>query len=109
MTTESAVLGTPSVTCLSNADRFGNFIELEHKYGLLYAFRQPDKAIAKAIELLQQKDVKEQWAKKRQKLLKDKIDLTRFMIDFIENYPDSLKKYKKQSGKRGRIISYTIS
>jgi predicted glycosyltransferase len=94
MNTESAVLGTPAITCLSNANQFGNFMELEHKYDLLYTFFRPDRAIEKAIELIKQPDLKEQWAKKRQKLLNDKIDVTRFMVDFIENYPESYKNYK---------------
>lgn len=93
MNAESAVLGTPSITCLSNADQFGNFIELEHKYDLLYAISEPAKAIAKAIDLIKQPDLKEQWAKKRQKLMDDKIDVTRFMVDFIENYPESYNNY----------------
>jgi hypothetical protein len=95
MSTESAILGTPSIICLSNANKFGNFIELENRYGLLYAFNEPEKAIAKALELIQQPDLKEQWAKKREILLADKIDVTKFMVNFIENYPISFKKYKE--------------
>ena len=94
MNTESAVLGTPSITCLSNADQFGNFIELEYKYDLLYAISEPERAITKAIELIKQPDLKKKWAKKRLALLEDKIDVTRFMVDFIENYPESYKNYR---------------
>jgi predicted glycosyltransferase len=94
MNTESAILGTPSITCLSNAKEFGNFIELEHKYGLIFAISEPSMAIAKAIELIQLPDLKEQWAKKRQKLLADKINVTKFMVNFIENYPESLNNYQ---------------
>jgi uncharacterized protein len=92
MTTEAAVLGTPGIMCLSNAAEFGNFLELEQKYGLLFSFYEPQDAISKALELIQQPDLKNQWAQKRQKLLNEKIDVTRFMVDFIENYPESSKK-----------------
>lgn len=100
MVTEGAILSTPSIFCGSSVGQFGNFIELEQKYDLLYSFREPDKAIQKALELLQQADLKEQWAKKRERLLADKIDVTQFMVDFIENYPQSFNKYKEGSKNR---------
>ncbi|MFC1988443.1 DUF354 domain-containing protein [Chloroflexota bacterium] len=102
MTTEAAVLGTPAVRCNSfvGHNDMGNFIELENKYDLIYSFREPDKAIRKAVELIQQPDLKEQWAKKRERLLDDKIDVTQFMVDFIEGYPESFYRYKEANGNR---------
>ncbi len=99
MTTEAGILGTPAIRCNSfvGPDDMSNFIELEQKYGLIYCYREPDKAIQRALELLHQPDLKEQWAKKRQKLLADKIDVTSFMVDFIEDYPESFKKYIERS------------
>jgi len=44
--------------------------------------------------LIQQPDLKEQWAKKQERLLADKIDVTQFTVDFIENYPESFYRYK---------------
>jgi len=38
----------------------GNFTELGQRHDILYSFRQPDKAIQKALELIQQLDLKEQ-------------------------------------------------
>jgi predicted glycosyltransferase len=101
MTTEAAILGTPAVRCNSfvGPKDMGNFIELEQKYDLIYSYSDSEQAIQKAIELIQQPDLKEQWAKKRQKLLSDKIDVTQFMVDFIENYPESVKEYKENSSK----------
>ena len=100
MATEAAILGTPSVYTSSLSNTMGNFVELEKEYDLIYSFREPDKAIQKATELLQQPDLKKQWAKKRQRLLADKIDVTQFMVDFIENYPQSFYRYKEESRKR---------
>ncbi|MFC2007798.1 DUF354 domain-containing protein [Chloroflexota bacterium] len=99
MTTEAAVLGTPAIRCNSfvGPDDMGNFIELEGNYDLIYSFLEPDRAIKKALELVQQPDLKERWAKKREKLLADKIDITRFMVDFIENYPESFYEYREGS------------
>lgn len=94
MTTEAAVLGTPAIRCNSFVGEMdmGNFIELEQKYGLIFNYSDPDKAIRKAVELIQEPNLKEDWKNKRNALLKDKIDITLFMVRFIENYPESCKR-----------------
>lgn len=94
MATEAAVLGTPSVYVSSLVGIMGNFAELEQEYGLVYSFQEADSAIEKAVELLEQPSLKEQWSEKRERLLADKIDITQFMVDFIENYPQSCTKYR---------------
>lgn len=93
MTTEAGILGTPAIRCNSFVGRndMSNFIELEKKYGLIFNFNNPDKAIEKAIELIQQSDLKKRWIGRKEKLLNDKIDLTEFIIGLIENYPESFK------------------
>jgi predicted glycosyltransferase len=97
MTTEAGILGTPAIRCNSwvSKNDMGNFIELEQKYGLIFNYSDPNKAIDKAIELIQKPDLKEGWQKKREKLLKDKIDVTSFMVWFVENYPESYKEMKE--------------
>jgi predicted glycosyltransferase len=97
MTTEAGVLGTPAIRCNSfvGENDMGNFIELEQKYGLIFNYNDPNKAINKAVELIQEPNLKEEWRKKREKILKDKIDITKFMLWFIENYPESFLKYKE--------------
>lgn len=94
MAWEAAVLGTPTVVSASFTPHFGNFLELEKKYDLIYCFQDADKAIDKALELIRQPNLKKQWAIKRQKLLDDKIDVTQFMIDFTENFSESFSKFK---------------
>lgn len=86
MATEAAILGVPSVYVSSLWEKMGNFIEIGGKYDLIHSFRDAEEAIQEALELLQQSDSKQQWAKKREKLLADKIDVTQFMVDFTENY-----------------------
>ncbi|AKB74293.1 hypothetical protein MSLAZ_1948 [Methanosarcina lacustris Z-7289] len=106
ITTESAVLGTPVVRFNSFVGKkdMGNFIELENKYHLIFSFSEPKKAIDKAVELIQEPDLKSKWREKRDKLLVDKIDTTQFLASFIGNYPESLnkiraeKKYTKRDG-----------
>lgn len=83
---ESAILGTPSIYVSSLIGTMGNFIELETKYGLLLNYEDCDKALKKAIELIQNPEIKADWKKKREQLLKDKIDVTSFIVKFVENY-----------------------
>jgi len=101
LTTEAAVLGTPGIRCNSfvGPNDMGNFIELERKYDLIYCFREPKQAIQKAVELIQQPDLKQEWAVKQQRLLADKIDVTQFMVDFIENYPQGFEEYRNNQAR----------
>ena len=100
--TEAAVLGTPSVHIESDSQgvatgyRSGNFCELRDKYGLLFFFPDEKTALDKAIEILSDPHSKSEWQKKREKLLKDKIDVTEWLTDFIEDYPESFYRYKKE-------------
>jgi len=100
MATEAAILGTPVVRCNNfvGSHDMGNFIELEQKYDLIYCFNNSTKSINKAVELIKLPDLKETWGRKRQKLLNDKINLTRFMVGFIEDFPQSLKKCRDMRG-----------
>lgn len=89
MATEAAVLGTPSIFVSSLAGRFGNLIELEETYDLLYSFSDSKAALEKAVDILQNTNSKENWMQKRGRFIKDKIDVTAFLVWFIENYPSS--------------------
>jgi len=97
MSTEAAILGTPSVrhNAFVGQNDMSNFIELSEEYNLLYNVDTPEKAINKSLELIKDHKAKKRWQMKRKKLLKDKIDLTKFFIWFIENYPESLDKLKE--------------
>lgn len=97
MTTEAGVLGTPAIRCNSFVGKgdMGNFIELEQKYGLIYNYDNVDDVISKAIGLLQNPNLKEEWNYKKEQLLNDKIDMTAFMLWFVENYPHSFKIMKE--------------
>lgn len=61
------------------------------KYGLTFGFHPDDfeKLLQKLNELLKLPDLKEQWQARRQKLLRDKINLAAFMVWFVEYYPQS--------------------
>ncbi len=95
--TEAAILGTPSILIDSQAKFCGVHNELMNKYGLqlYYDSDKKDDAFKKAIEILENENSKKEWQKKREKLLNDKIDVTKFMVDFIENYPERFYEYQK--------------
>lgn len=91
MTSEAAMLGIPALRCNSFAGRILNFEEQEHRYGLTYSFK-PDnfkELMSKIKELVNNKDTGNEWSIKRDKMLADKIDVTGFMVWFVENYPES--------------------
>ena len=95
MATEAAVLGTPSIYISTLGSRLGNINELENDYGLMYAFDNPEDSIEKALELIRQPDLKAEWSDKRRQMLANKTDVTRFMVDFIDNYPESFLAKKQ--------------
>lgn len=96
---ECAILGTHAI--YTNTLRLGYTDEEEEKYNLVYNFSDKKtmekQAFDKALELLDNKDLRNEGQRKRERLLKDKIDVTAFMIKFIENYPESYKDALKSS------------
>ncbi|WP_440951249.1 DUF354 domain-containing protein [Methanosphaerula subterraneus] len=105
MASEAAVLGTPSVFVSSLAGTMGNFTELEETYGLVYSFTDTEAAVGKAIEILQDPASKENWRIKQKRLLREKIDVTAFLIWFIQNYPESVVEMKEHPEVQHRFTS----
>ena len=103
MATEAAVLGTPSVYISSLVGTMGNFEELEREYGLVQSFREPDDALEATHNILSDESSKSVWQKRREILLSEKIDVTKFMTEFIEGYPESFKILKENSDCRGKF------
>ena len=54
------------------------------------------KELKRLMELLDDEIVKKRWEKKRRKMLSEKIDVTKFMTEFIENYPESFLRFKNK-------------
>ena len=82
MATETAVLGKPSIYISPLVGTMGNFIELE-EYGLLFSYKTLQESFDK-IQVILESDSNKEWKEKKQKLLKEKIDVTSFMIKFFE-------------------------
>jgi len=84
MAAEAAVLGVPSIYV--STSRRGYLDELENVYELAYTILHQEQALEKVIELLEDKNLKNDWQIKRKKMLNEKIDTTKFMVEFIEEY-----------------------
>lgn len=95
MVTEAALLGTAAISHHPKARTIGNFIELEQKYNLIFTFDNSEELIEKAIDLFKQKDLKEEWKGRKERVLKEKIDITLFMTWFIEQFPESFRIMKE--------------
>jgi len=91
MTSEAAILGVPALKCNTFAGKLSVPNELEEKYGLCFAYHPSEfeKFYAHVKRMLEAPHTKEEWQKKREKFLADKIDVTAFFTWFIENYPES--------------------
>jgi len=91
MACESAILGTPAI--FVSTSRRGYTDELESQYDMVYTFSNPkscqENALNKAVKLLSNNSTKKDWQNKRKNLLKEKVDVTKFIIEFVEKYTNS--------------------
>jgi len=93
MTSECAILGTPAIYV--NRKKLGFISELVDKYELAYDYSDYKEALKKSVELLNQEDLKTIWSKKLEVMLSNCINVTDFMVWFIENYPESKEIMEK--------------
>lgn len=96
MASEAAVLGTPAIY-IDKTGR-GYTSEEENTFGLVFNFgetlTEQTTAIEKGIELLSSPNIKSEWIIRRDKMLSKKIDVTAFIVWFVENYPSSFREMK---------------
>jgi len=93
MATEAAVLGTPSIMVNSSAKYFGIF-EYIGKFGNLFYFEDEHEAIIKIEQLLSTNNLREASNRNAREYIGHTINLTDFMVWFIENYPKSFDVMK---------------
>lgn len=95
MSTEAAVLGTPSIEFDEYFYEIEQMIELENKYNLIHCFRtnQETEMLSKVQELLATPNLEEVYTARRKKLLDETIDVSSFLIWLFENYPTSKTEY----------------
>ncbi len=86
MASEAAVLGIPCVYV--NTLSLG-YLEEQAQYGLLYHLPNADEALERAIDMVTRPNIRAEWQHKRQQLLRNKIDVTSWMVEFVETYFES--------------------
>ncbi len=95
MAEECSILGTPAIHVNPLT---GGLIEELEQYEILYYFNNSlddqYKAINLASQIAQNNNIKREIILKRDKMLNDKIDVTKFLIWFINCYPLSTKIVK---------------
>ena len=96
MTMEAAMLGIPSIRFSDFSGKIGVLEELENKYELTYGIKTSN--VVKFFEMIENllsiDDLRSEFQKRRNRMLKDKIDVTKFFVWLIENYPLSVKEIK---------------
>jgi len=105
MTMEAAMLGVPSLRYSDFAGKISVLEELEHVYGLTYGIPTsfPGRVFDKINELLSLPDMEKEFQNRRQKMLKDKIDVTAFVVWFVEKLPGECEDHEGESGVSGEI------
>jgi len=91
---EAAVLGKPAIFC--NKHRLGYIDEYSRKYGLVQQIVDPQLLVQKIEELSSQHNLKENFRKKQQQLLADKIDVSQWMIEFISKVDPGTSNGKRK-------------
>ena len=93
MSEEAAMLGTPAIQLDTKGAYYTR--HLQNDYGLMKLFTTSEKdqieAINYGVKLLQDSKLKEKWAEKRDLMLKEKVDVTSFLVWLVEDYPESIK------------------
>jgi predicted glycosyltransferase len=99
---EAAILGTPAFYI--NPLKACNCDDLESSYDLCYNYSSTEGLLAKIEELLILKSLKKEHIRKRDLMLQDKINVTDFLVWFIENYPESHAKMKDDPNFQNQFI-----
>jgi predicted glycosyltransferase len=92
MASECAILGTPAIYI--NSLEAGT-IDDQEEQGLLFHFRSFDGVLDKLVDLLNEENLKGKFRIKRNKMMRDKIDVTAFLVWFVEEFPGSSILMKK--------------
>jgi uncharacterized protein len=100
LASECALMGIPSIYVNS---RSAGVIEAQAAAGLLYHFKTSEGVIQKVQSLLTDDSTLYIHKARSKQFLQDKINLSRFLVWFIENYPESRKIMKEDPGYQYRF------
>jgi len=89
---EAGVLGTTSFYV--NSIR-RSYCEDQERFGLVFNYQNPPNAIFKIMEIISDNNKLIKQQESREKLLKEKINTTVFLVWFVQNWPESFKIMKE--------------
>jgi uncharacterized protein len=97
MSMEAAMMGTPSIRYSGFAGRIGVLRELEEKYRLTFGIQpgDPSRLYDKIDFLIHSPDLRGEFQARRMDMLRDKVDVARFMSWLIDGFPDSIRIIEK--------------
>ena len=93
--TEAAVVGTPVIRTNSfvGQKEMSNFMVLGKKFRLVYNISNPESALKLGLVLMKHsKNIKEKHLQRKKKLMKEKINVTPFVVDFINTFESGSPK-----------------
>ena len=94
MASESAVLGTPNILIGPRAPFIGIHKELSNRFKLQHIFIDIQEAWELINYFARSNNPKEEMKNKVDILYKNKIDVTAFLVWFVDNYPESINEAK---------------
>jgi len=100
LASECALMGIPAIYVNS---RSAGVIEAQAAAGLLYHFKNSDGVMQKVQELLSDANTLANHKTRANQFLKDQINLSRFLVWFIENWPESMRIMKEDPGYQYRF------
>jgi predicted glycosyltransferase len=97
MCSEAAVLGTPSIEYDNYFYEIEQMMQLKDKYKLITCIEPPNEvSLMQALEEhLNNSELTSVFSRRRDSFLKDKIDVSAFLVWIFENYPQSVNQYRR--------------
>ena len=97
MAVEAAMLGTPNIRFNDFVGKISVLEEIEEKYKLSIGINSnnPEKLLRVVNQLINDSNTVAKHRERKDYLISEKIDVTAFMVWFIENYPSSVKIMKE--------------
>lgn len=106
MSEEAAMLGVPAIQIDTKGAYYTR--HLQNDYGLMKLFTEDEtdqsKAIEYGIELLKKENLKDEWKQKRDAMIRNKIDVTSFLVWLVECYPKSKEVILKDKNYQYKFI-----
>jgi predicted glycosyltransferase len=108
MSVEAAVLGIPSIRISDFAGKISVLEELERSYELTFGISPLDtnRIFRKLNELLALSDLNETFQLRKEKMLKEKINVSAYLLWLLKHYPESIGQLKRDSTIENQFIEY---